>query len=557
MFPRTAEGIAARISARIGADAGQTGSRAHTSGLVSRLRRVSPSAVLVSPWLLGAIVVAGAVLRVAQYVSDRALWADEAYLALNLLNRPALELTEPLDFNQTAPAPFLLLEKLAITTAGASEYAVRFVPLVCGIASVGVFALLARRLLHPAAAPLALLLFTVADGLIYFSSELKPYAVDVLATVALLAAGNSLLARRSSATRRKTILVTAILAVLVLASYAALFVVAGVVLSLVLDVLWHRDRQRARRLGPVLATSVIAAAAATLLALRQTAGVTGGRSVLDPSWVSELGSAIASSLAYSPGALTTKLAAGVAAAGFIRIALADPRRGLLLGSPFAFAMIAVFLNQYPLFARTVLFLVPLVALFVAEGVAAVTLLFRGRARIVVAVTLTLLVSIAPVASASTHLWNPRTHEELKTVLRSVAQNWRSGDTLYLHWGSQYAFRYYAECECFNNSGSRSLRKMWPFDERRSESELGPAIVPRSSTLVVGGYEPNPLRYVAQIRPLERHGRVWVVFSHLANADEATFMKSVLPHLLERRGTTQVRFEAPGAGAYLLDVDRRP
>jgi hypothetical protein len=554
MLARTAERVAARISARIGADAGQKGSRAHAPARVSRLRSVSPSAVLVSPWLLGAIVAAGAALRVAQYVSDRALWADEAYLALNLLDRSALELAEPLDFNQAAPPLFLLLEKLVITTAGASEYAVRFVPLVCGIASVGVFALLARRLLHPAAAPLALLLFTAADGLIYFSSELKPYSVDVLATVALLAAGDSLLASRASATRN-TILVTGILAVLVLASYAALFVVAGVVLSLILDVLWHRDRQRARRLGPVLATSAIAAAAATLLVLRQTAGVTGDRSVLDPYWVSELASAIASSLAYSPGALTTKLAAGVAAAGFIRIALADPRRGLLLGSPFAFAMIAVFLNQYPLFVRTVLFLVPLLALFLAEGVAALTLLFRGRARIVVAVSLTLLVSIAPVASAGTHLWNPRTHEELKPVLRSVAENWRSGDTLYLHWGSQYAFRYYAECECFHTSGS--LRKMWPFHARRSESELGPAIVPGSPSVVLGDYEPDPLRYVAQIRPLERRGRVWVVFSHLANADEATFMKSVLPHLLKRRGTTQVRFEAPGAGAYLLDVDRRP
>jgi hypothetical protein len=143
------------------------------------------------------------------------------------------------------------------------------------------------------------------------------------------------------------------------------------------------------------------------------------------------------------------------------------------------------------------------------------------------------------------------------VLRSVAQNWRSGDTLYLHWGSQYAFRYYAECECFHASGSRSLRKVWPFRARRSESEFGPAIVPGSPSVVLGDYEPDPLRYVAQIRPLERRGRVWVVFSHLANADEATFMKNVLPRLLKRKGTTQVRFEAPGAGAYLLDPGRRP
>jgi hypothetical protein len=513
-------------------------------------------AVLVSPWLLAGIVVAGAALRVAQYMSNRALWSDEAYLALNLLDRSPRELAQPLDFHQAAPILFLLLENAAVALAGASEYTLRFLPLVCGILSLGAFALLAKRVLHPAVAPLALLLFAAADGLIYYSSELKPYSLDVFAAVALLLVGDRLLASRASLTRVEWIAVTAGCAVLLLASYAALFVAAGVALSLLLDLSWRSDGEGLRRLAPVAATWAVAATAALLLVVLRTAGVAEGRSFADPSWVSVLGSAIASSLAYSPGALATKLAAGVAAAGFLRIALTHQGRALLLSLPFVFTMIAVFLGQYPLFARTVLFLVPLVALFLAEGVAALALLFRGRARAVAAVTAGLLVATVPLGSAADGLLHPRTHEEIKPVLGFVARHRRSEDTLYLHWGSQYAFRYYAECNCFDLPGGVTLADMWPFVARRSDSDYGNAIASRTSRLVAGSYRPDAFRYFAQVRALETRGRVWILFSHPADADERTFLNTTLPQALERNGTILLRFDAPGAGAYLFEFDER-
>ncbi|MDE5108199.1 MAG: hypothetical protein O4808_14405, partial [Trichodesmium sp. St17_bin3_1_1] len=57
------------------------------------------------------IIAFGVALRLIQYLSNRSLWADEAVLALNIVNRSYLELMQPLDYDQGAPIGFLIVEK--------------------------------------------------------------------------------------------------------------------------------------------------------------------------------------------------------------------------------------------------------------------------------------------------------------------------------------------------------------------------------------------------------------------------------------------------------------
>jgi predicted membrane-bound mannosyltransferase len=109
----------------------------------------------------------------------RSLWLDEATLALNVLDRGFSSLTGELDFNQGAPVGFLFAEKVLTIFIGSSEYALRLFPLVCSLASIYLFSLLARRLLPDYAVPIALLLFATASGLIYYASVLKQYSSDV------------------------------------------------------------------------------------------------------------------------------------------------------------------------------------------------------------------------------------------------------------------------------------------------------------------------------------------------------------------------------------------
>ena len=121
-----------------------------------------------------------------QYASNRSLWNDESLLALNLIEKPLTDLAGSLDFNQAAPVGFLLTEGIAAKVLGFSEYALRLFQLICGLVSILAFVWLARRTPAPTAAPLAILLFVVADALVYYSSELKPYETDVAAALGLL-----------------------------------------------------------------------------------------------------------------------------------------------------------------------------------------------------------------------------------------------------------------------------------------------------------------------------------------------------------------------------------
>jgi uncharacterized membrane protein len=126
----------------------------------------------------------GVALRVRAYLANRSLWFDEALSALNIVNRRFAELLQPLDYEQAAPFGFLFAERLVVNLIGTSEYALRLFPLLCGIASVFIFWQLARQLLSRVGIVVGLVIFSVSDQLIYYSSEVKPYSTDV--AVALL-----------------------------------------------------------------------------------------------------------------------------------------------------------------------------------------------------------------------------------------------------------------------------------------------------------------------------------------------------------------------------------
>jgi hypothetical protein len=62
-------------------------------------------------WLTVAILAAGVVLSLAQFLFNRSLWWDEAAMALNIIHRSSAELLQPLDYAQSAPVLFLQILK--------------------------------------------------------------------------------------------------------------------------------------------------------------------------------------------------------------------------------------------------------------------------------------------------------------------------------------------------------------------------------------------------------------------------------------------------------------
>src|SRR5438552_2964310 len=92
-----------------------------------------------------AIIIAGALFRIAGFLANRSLWCDEAGLAANIINRSFIDLTKPLEQQQNAPIGFLFLERAVVLVFGTGEYALRLVPLLSALAALYLFYLVARK----------------------------------------------------------------------------------------------------------------------------------------------------------------------------------------------------------------------------------------------------------------------------------------------------------------------------------------------------------------------------------------------------------------------------
>jgi hypothetical protein len=134
-----------------------------------------------------AFVALGVLLRVARYLTNYPVWADEACLALSFPRRGYLDLLSPLEYGQICPILFLWAELTAVKLFGFSEMALRLVPLICGVGSVFLFRHVAARLFKGPPLLMAMAIFAVSIHPIRHSAEAKPYGTDLLIALGLLA----------------------------------------------------------------------------------------------------------------------------------------------------------------------------------------------------------------------------------------------------------------------------------------------------------------------------------------------------------------------------------
>ena len=92
-----------------------------------------------SKLLLWFIIAFGIVLRLIQYLANRSLWVDEAALASSIVTRTYRGLLQPLDYYQSAPTGFLMVERFFVELFGNSEYSLRLFPLLAWISSLFFF----------------------------------------------------------------------------------------------------------------------------------------------------------------------------------------------------------------------------------------------------------------------------------------------------------------------------------------------------------------------------------------------------------------------------------
>jgi hypothetical protein len=531
-----------------------------------RSQRALGVRVLRSNELIFVLVSLGILLRVMQYAANRSMWYDESALALNLIEKGVTDLAGRLDFGQAAPVGFLLTEGVAAKALGFSEYSLRLFPLSCGLVSILAFVWVARRTIAREAVPLAILLFAVADGLIYYSSELKPYETDVAAALGLVIAGVLITEHAARLTVTSALALALAGLGLIAFSFPAVFVIAAVAATWVTSVALSRQRNFSVAatfvvLSWVVASIGIASFATTKVRhIRESfglgsgsfLGITGHASPLHA--VNVMGTHIAGAIGLPqerPFNHLEKLAVLCAIVGGVALLRRKPTHFSMLVLPFPLLLGASALQVYPIVQRTELFLIPAVLLLIVEGVYQLVRWVPMRAQVVVGLLLAAVIAAGPVWGAGKQLVEPRTHEEIRPVLEFVRDHWRPGDTLYVHYGAQYGLLYYDECGCLRLSPPHTSRSLWPLKlvEGRS-SPYSQAAIALTPDVVLGRHfsEARPHPYTRDMSTFEGRRRVWFLYSHL-NYGEEIVIEAMLRRL-ESLGKRIDGIDRPRAHAYL-------
>jgi hypothetical protein len=539
----------------------EAGARA-APAVVDSPRRVGGRLRLIwlSDELLWVLCAAGAAIRLLVYLEDRSLWFDESALALNVIRRSFGGLLSRLDFGQAAPPGFLLVERGAADIFGDSELALRLFPLVSGVCAIFAFAMLARQVLTRVTVPLAVGVFALAPGPIYYSSELKPYSVDLAVAVILTLVGLRLIEARL-APRSAVALALASVATIAF-SFAGAIVLAAVAIALAATAAIRRRLSPA--LAVVLGIWIAAAAAAAGFALTRLESIREGfvkagdatvgfNSVFSLHGLNAIASQLGASIGLfhaPPWDQLQKVAAVVAAIGAISLIRRTRELALVVLLPLPIAIAAAAAGQYPLASRTSLFLVPGVALMLAEGVGRLSSWLPRGWTGVAGVAAALAVILGPVWYAAKIVAQPPRHEEIKPVLAYIRDHWRDGDTLYLHYEAQYAFLYYSRCRCISTDGPNG-KKLWPVDVGAGRGTVTRAVLPKSKSVLVG--PSDEAREIGDLSRLRSRSRVWFVYTHVHGAEEKFIKGRILVRLAEL-GTRIAEVDEHGAHAYLYTVD---
>lgn len=497
-------------------------------------------------WWVIALIALGVALRARAYLANRSLWLDELFVWTTLGESAPVTLEHwtrflrPLGEGQVAAPGFVLLIQVVRALFGDSEFALRLLPFLAGSLALPLTARLFSRLVGPVGVAFAVAAIALAPSAIYYSSDLKPYSLDLLTTLVLL----DLAVARFEAPRPR---IDAKLwfagAVAVFVSLPAVLVLAGVGVTFVL----FGEQGGSHRLRIGNAMRAVSWAILFAIELSLLFANTHQDRYLREYWIRERafpplggvlerivwnGEALVRALADPTGLAelwgrttwTTLVAAALASIGALLWIRSDRRLAVLLLAPVLLTSIAAQFERYPLQGRVLCFMVPTLLACVCLAIDRLSRIeVRTHGRIAAACALLLLVE--PARGALERFQRPYLREEARPVLEGLRDSHVTGDTLYMSRLAGFAWGYYA-----------------PRLDLRDIPTITAPDIPDDRV------EDHAIDLLARV---ERRGRVFLFMTHYYPEDD---VRSKVVDALESRGARVLAtIEAPAASITELDL----
>jgi hypothetical protein len=397
---------------------------------------------------------------------------------------------------------------------------------------------LLKRITSGAGLLTALALFALNPRLIYYSSEVKQYMVDVAVTIALLLIATPVFNR--SPRRKDFVWLTLAGLIALWFSHPALFVLAGVGLALVIIYLRRRDFSNLRLVIGMGILWILNIGLLYLLILKDLSQNAYMREYWqgaflpmppwsDPGWfIRSLNENIGLQFGI-PYAVLFVFA--LMLIGWIVLFFQHREYAIAFACILLVTLIASALQLYPVFERMILFLVPLGFVLLGKAVEALYQRLQEHQFLGVLASSILVCFLiyGPLVTSLQSFITPKYYEHIRPTMDFLRNSWKDGDAMFVSSGALPAFRFYAPFygleDVSYESGNRENYK-------------------------------NPQNILDQLDALKGQSRVWILFSHVYERGDFNERDFILNYL-NQIGEKKREFRVPGTSVfvYLYDLKK--
>ncbi len=478
-------------------------------------------------WLL-IFIILGVVFRLIEYLSIRSVDLDEANIAYGISNFSFEDLMKK---KHVLPYPFLFLvfEKLAISISRDNELCIRFFPFIFSLISLLLFIKIAKKIVSQRSFLIAAYLFAVCPHLIYYSAVLKQYSSDVAMT--LLFYWGYLKFCSTKFENFHVFLFALIGCFIMWISYPLVFIIVGAGLSLMIFLWKERAWEKIWQLFIIHILWGINFIFYYFLSIRYVINYgTSSQGVID-YWKNTFLSLPDSFLGVIRhifhflglssrlvGIPVEPLGGLFLILGFSSMWLQKRNYFFLFFSPIIVTFIVSAMHKYPLEKRFLLFWIPALIIFMAEGINVIWKKAKETSPFL-GIMLMGLVLIQPISLAYT--LNSFFDEEIKPVMEYIKKHKQEGDIVYVYYGAAPAFKYYAK----------------RYDFKEGDYLIG-----------ISARGENPKRYLQNLYQLTGNKRVWILWSHIYGHED-----KILIFYLNNIGQRKDAVIGEGAAAFLYDL----